>query len=146
MQTILLIRHAKAKDRQEWTKADHLRPLTKDGERQAKAIADELGDSAIASIRSSPAVRCVQTVEPLAVRTRVKLSVVDALNEGSTIALPGSDEHGLHVYCAHGDNIPALLKDLGVEVKECQKASIWMLKRDDAGAITDVSYVEPPPG
>lgn len=144
MQTILLIRHAKSKDREKWSGPDHLRPLTAAGRRQAKAIADELGESKIKVIRSSPAKRCVETVEPLTQASGVKVKIDKALMEGSPIRLPDADDAGLHVLCAHGDNIPALLKDLGIKCEGCSKASIWMLKRDDDGEITDVTYVEPP--
>src|SRR5262245_12076775 len=109
MQTILLVRHAKAKDRTKWTGPDHLRPLTAAGHKQAEAIAEELGGSKIKVIRTSPSVRCVQTVEPLANACGVKVKIDDALKEGSSIALPDADDSGLHVLCAHGDNIPALL-------------------------------------
>jgi 8-oxo-dGTP diphosphatase len=144
MQTILLIRHAKAKDREKWSGPDHLRPLTAAGRRQAQAIAHELGESKIKNIRSSPAVRCMQTVEPLTAASGVKTRIDNALMEGSPITLPDADDAGLHILCAHGDNIPALLEDLEIEWKKCSKASIWMLKRDDDGAITDVTYIEPP--
>lgn len=143
MQTILLIRHATAMDRSKWDQEDHLRPLTKQGHKQAEAIATELGDAAIAQIRSSPAVRCVQTVEPLAKRAKIELKIDKKLMEGGAIALPAASQHGLHIYCAHGDNIPALLDSLGIEWDECKKGSIYMLKRDDKGAITDVVYVKP---
>jgi 8-oxo-(d)GTP phosphatase len=143
MQTILLIRHADAKNREKWTQPDHLRPLTASGKRQAQAIADELATSDIKQIRTSPAIRCVQTVEPLAARTKLKLRIDDALMEGSNFQLPDEAANGLHIYCAHGDNIPALLDDLGIEWKECQKGSIWLIKRDGAGEITEVAYVPP---
>jgi broad specificity phosphatase PhoE len=144
MQTILLIRHAKAKDREKWTGPDDQRPLTAAGHKQAEAIAEELGGSRIKVIRTSPSVRCVQTVEPLAHACGVKVRIDDTLKEGSRIDLPDPDEAGIHVLCAHADNIPALLEELDIEWKECRKASIWMLKRDDEGEITDVTYVEPP--
>lgn len=143
MQTILLIRHASALDRSKWDKEDHLRPLTKQGQRQAKAIANELGATAIVEIRSSPAVRCVQTVEPLAEKANIEVKIDKKLMEGGAISLPAKSRHGLHIYCAHGDNIPALLDSLGIEWDECKKGSIYMLKRDDEGEITDVVYVKP---
>lgn len=145
MQTILLIRHASAKDREKWSQEDQLRPLTPAGHRQAQAIAEELAQVKIKQIRSSPAVRCVQTVEPLASRAKLKMHIDQKLMEGSEFPLPHTSEHGLHIYCAHGDNIPALLADLGIECDQCKKGSIWMIKRDDAGEITEVSYVQPPP-
>src|SRR5688500_13857662 len=103
MQTILLIRHASALDRAKWKKADHLRPLNKRGQKQAAAIAEELGSGPIAQIRTSPAIRCVQTVEPLAARANVEVKLDDALMEGSDIKLPKASQSGLHIFCAHGD-------------------------------------------
>src|SRR5436190_23520672 len=75
MQTILLIRHASAKDREKWSQEDQLRPLTPAGHRQAQAIAEELAQVKIKQIRSSPAVRCVQTVEPLASRAKMTMQI-----------------------------------------------------------------------
>lgn len=143
MQTILLIRHADAKSRETWKQPDHLRPLNAKGKRQALAIADELATSDIRQIRTSPAIRCVQTVEPLAARAKLKLRVDDALMEGSTFELPDESANGLHIYCAHGDNIPALLDALHIDHENCQKGSIWLIKRDNAGDITEVAYVPP---
>ena len=93
MQTILLIRHATATDRKLWKEADHLRPLTKSGHRQAQAIAEELESVPIAQIRTSPALRCVQTVEPLATRAKIKMKVDKALMEGGEIKLPGKRQY-----------------------------------------------------
>lgn len=143
MQTILLIRHAKALDPNQWDQPDHLRPLTTAGMKQARAIADELGTTNIRSIRTSPAVRCVQTVQPLAEQAGVELEIDDTLMEGRLIHLPDAHSSGLHILCAHSDNILALLEHLNIDWQECRKGSIWMLKRDDAGDIVDVSYVPP---
>jgi phosphohistidine phosphatase SixA len=67
--TILLVRHASAGDRAEWDGEDRLRPLDARGRRQAEALVGQLAGFEIDRILSSPYVRCVQTVEPLA-RTR----------------------------------------------------------------------------
>lgn len=143
MQTILLIRHADAKNREKWSLPDQLRPLTAKGKRQAQAIADELGGNKIHQIRTSPALRCVQTVEPLAARAKIKLRLDEKLMEGSSFGLPDKSDHGLHIFCAHGDNIPALLDSLDIEHEDCQKGSIWLIKRDDKGKVTEVAYVPP---
>jgi 8-oxo-(d)GTP phosphatase len=142
MQTVLLIRHARATEREDWRGEDRLRPLTTAGRRQAVAIANELGESKIEQIRSSPALRCMETVQPLAQRAGVKMNVDDRLSEGSTIALPPKSRAGLHVLCAHGDNIPALLETLGINCHDCKKGSIWLLKRDGRGAIVETAYIE----
>jgi phosphohistidine phosphatase SixA len=63
---ILLIRHGSAGDPDEWEGDDRLRPLDKRGRRQAKELVDLLSDYELDRVFSSPAIRCVQTVEPLA--------------------------------------------------------------------------------
>ncbi len=64
---ILLIRHARAGDRDRWTGDDRLRPLDDKGRRQAEALVELLAGYEIDRIVSSPADRCIQTVEPLGV-------------------------------------------------------------------------------
>lgn len=144
MQIILVIRHARAEERESWAKADELRPLTRAGQAQALAIAKKWGGEGAKSIRSSPAVRCVQTVQPLADRVGVDVAIDPVLREGSKLTLPEPKQTGLHALCAHGDNIPWLLDDLGIDWKECKKGSIWMLKRDGKGRVVESSYLPPP--
>ncbi len=62
--TLLLIRHASAGDRDDWVGDDRLRPLDGRGRNQASRLPELLRDYEIARVLSSPAVRCVQTVEP----------------------------------------------------------------------------------
>jgi phosphohistidine phosphatase SixA len=63
---ILLIRHASAGDSDEWEGDDRLRPLDDRGRRQAAELVELLVGYDLDRIVSSPALRCVQTVEPLA--------------------------------------------------------------------------------
>lgn len=67
--TIELIPHCESTSPQGWTGDHDLRPLTETGVAQARALASALGtdaDHTIAAIYSSPALRCKQTVQPLA--------------------------------------------------------------------------------
>jgi 8-oxo-dGTP diphosphatase len=61
---LLVIRHARAGDRDDWRGDDRERPLDKRGRRQADALVEELEGYPISRILSSPYDRCVQTVEP----------------------------------------------------------------------------------
>ena len=49
MTAIHLIRHAKAKNRLEWSEPDELRPLTKRGRREASALAERLASEELAT-------------------------------------------------------------------------------------------------
>ena len=45
--------------------------------------------------------------------------------------------------CAHGDNIPWLLDELGIDWNgKCKKGSIWMIQRDGRGAVKEAKYVK----
>ena len=113
----VLVRHGSAGDRYEWAGDDRHRPLDKKGRRQAEKIAEALAQEDVRRVVSSPAVRCVQTVEPLAAAFGLEVELDDRLAEGgggSARALV--DETGV-VACTHGDVIYELL---GYGLKKAQ--------------------------
>ena len=63
---MILLRHAWAGHSSKWEGDDDERPLDERGVGQAKEVVDRLAPFTIDRIVSSPAIRCVQTVEPLA--------------------------------------------------------------------------------
>lgn len=150
-----LIRHAKAKNRLTWEEPDHLRPLTKRGRREADAIAARLGDEPLSQLVSSPFLRCLQTLEPLAVGLDLPIETTDALAEGSdgahaaelllTLAATGSI-----ACCTHGDvlvDVVALLAEAGIPLdgpRVAPVASTWVLAVDD-GRFVGARFVEQPP-
>jgi broad specificity phosphatase PhoE len=58
-----------------------LRPLDGRGRNQASRLPELLGDYEIARVLSSPAVRCVQTVEPLARARGLDIELREELGE-----------------------------------------------------------------
>ena len=155
MSTIHLIRHAKAKNRQTWEKPDHLRPLTKRGRREAQAIAARLGEEQLARLVSSPFVRCVQTLEPLAVALDLPIETTDALEEGADgesaadllLSLAGKDPIAC---CTHGDvvfEVVDLVARSGVSLdgpRAAPVASTWVLEVED-GRFAGGRFVDQPP-
>jgi 8-oxo-dGTP diphosphatase len=79
--TLLLIRHASAGDRDDWVGDDRPRPLDARGRKQASRLPELLGDYEITRVLSSPAVRCLQTVEPLARSRGLDIEVREELGE-----------------------------------------------------------------
>lgn len=150
---VYLVRHAKAADRDAWTEADELRPLTKRGRRQAEGLVRLLHGEVVRRIASSPHVRCVQTVRPLALDRQLPLELAEDLAEGTPLqrALTFLEQNGdtPAVFCSHGDVVPALvlgLAERGMALdgdREWKKGSIWMLERRE-GAFVRGSYVAPP--
>jgi len=150
--TIYLVRHAKAGSRSGWDGPDEQRPLSKNGRRQTAALTDELADSGVTRVITSPYLRCSQTVEPLAERLGIPLELSDALAEGAglTDALElvekYADEHT--VLCSHGDVIGDLLhhyEQLGITIDgdRLEKGSTWVLDFADDIILT-ARYISPP--
>ena len=82
MTTIYLIRHCKAAGQ------EPAAPLTEEGIRQSLRLAEALENRGIEKILSSPYVRAVRSVEPLAKRLGIGVGVDERLRER---ALSGSD-------------------------------------------------------
>lgn len=142
---IYLIRHGKAGDRAAWVEDDALRPLSRKGRDQAEALVGMFAELPVDRIVSSPSVRCVQTVRPLALARSVAVEEHRALSEGvppdEALALVRG-QGGATVFSSHGDVIPAVigtLADHGMELRDepaWRKGSVWMLARE-GGLFTD---------
>ncbi len=151
---LYLVRHAKAGNRSEWDGDDSTRPLTGKGRRQAIVIGARLAEHASGSLLSSPFIRCVQTLEPLATLLGTAVVVDDRLAEGTgfdgALDLLTTIPDG-SVLCSHGDVIPetidALIRRgcLIVGEPEWRKGSVWQLQRGDDGVIREAT-ASPPPG
>src|SRR5688572_19762287 len=81
--TVYLVRHAVAVGRSDWKGDDSLRPLTKRGERQASGLVELLAGADVQRVLSSPAVRCRETVEPLASKIGLSVQPTEVLAEGA---------------------------------------------------------------
>jgi 8-oxo-(d)GTP phosphatase len=78
---VLVIRHASAGDPEDWEGDDRLRPLDANGFEQARRLVDLLDGYQISRVLSSPAVRCLQTVEPLEHARGLAVEVAEELAE-----------------------------------------------------------------
>ena len=149
-----LVRHAKAGDRTTWTEDDRLRPLSKKGRRQAERLVQAFREREIGRIVSSPYVRCVQTVRPLALDRGLTIATDEALAEGAppaeALELLDRVADAATVLCSHGDVIPMLVEHLqhnGTELQDggdWKKGSVWVLERAADGSVIRSRY-EPPP-
>ena len=139
MSTVHLIRHAKAKSRVEWTEPDELRPLTKRGRREAEALAERLRHEPLAQLVSSPFVRCVQTLEPLAVAIDLSIETTELLSEGGEASgvvelLLSLAREGPIACCTHGDVLFDVVRSVassGVPLDgpyDVPVASAWILE------------------
>lgn len=148
---LYLVRHAEALSA--GAEPDHLRPLTEAGWRQARALAWLLVDEPVGRLLSSPALRCRQTLVPLALDRGLGIEPHPSLAEGSPLTnalrLLQQVAHLPAVLCSHADVIQELilhLDGLGVVLDEPQwpKGSTWIIDMA-AGAPVRALYL-PPPG
>lgn len=103
---LILVRHGRAGERDEWDADDSERPLDDRGREQARELVSRLARFGIDEIHTSPYVRCVQTVEPLAAARdlepllRRELTEERQATDGAQLlrALAGRDV----VVCGHG--------------------------------------------
>lgn len=113
---MILLRHADAGER--GTRGDDtLRPLSELGRRQAKSIGARLAEHGVRRILSSPAVRCVETVAPLADEMGIEVEITPALAEGAPpepIARLLGEGDGV-VVCSHGDVLADLVGHLAAQ-------------------------------
>jgi broad specificity phosphatase PhoE len=137
--TLYLVRHAKAGSRRDWGGPDPERPLSGKGRRQAEGIVDLLADRPVRRVLSSPYVRCVQTVEPLADKLGLPVEDAPALGEDASlteaVALLRHLAGTTAVLCTHGDLIPPILDTLAADDGlplppdyPFAKGSIWELE------------------
>jgi exopolyphosphatase / guanosine-5'-triphosphate,3'-diphosphate pyrophosphatase len=155
---LFLVRHARAQKRSKWTEADELRPLDERGERQARGIQELLRDVPLRRVCSSPALRCRQTVDGLAVEHVLELETDARLGEDSKGRVQAAEalrllsERGRDpvVVCAGRSLIHELLQVLGVSRDaatelRCQKGSVWVVDRR-GGKVVRAEYVAPREG
>ena len=155
MTTVYLIRHAKAKNRVKWREPDRLRPLTKAGLEQAKALPALYEGQPITRLFTSPYVRCVQTLEPLAAVRGLPLELAEELGEGAPVGealelMLALAQDGPAAVCTHADVMMDAVEELltaGVRLNgplEFKKAATWVLEVEGK-MFTSGRYLPPPP-
>jgi len=154
--TVYLVRHVVARSRGHWDGDDELRPPTVKGERQATGLAEQLRDAPIRRLLSSPALRCVESLAPLAKKLGLRIEKTDALQEGAPIDQAYdllnkvARKKGDTVLCAHGDLIPGLVDAVArdgakTDPPQWAKGSTWKLDWD-GHHFTSARYVPPQSG
>lgn len=147
---VYVVRHAKARDRENYLGKDDSRPLSGAGRKQSKAIAKGF-EGSVDAVLSSPAVRCRETVAPLAAVRGLEVGERQWLAEGTPgrraleMMLVAAEGLSGLVVCSHGDVIWDLLDhlaDMGVELDSpaaAPKASTWELVVADQ-SITEAHF------
>ena len=85
---LVVLRHAKAMERKNWSKKDSARPLNARGRRQAKLLVPVLEAYGVRSLVTSPSTRCVATLEPYAEAGRLGIKKHTVLSEEEGVDHP----------------------------------------------------------
>lgn len=120
---LVLLRHGKAVSRGDWSGADAGRPLAARGVKQAAALVPTVRAWAPKRIVSSPAVRCVTTVAPLAVATKLEVKRDAGISQDAWEA--GDEEvrrvvgkrvrvGKTAVICSHGPVLPEIVREIAL--------------------------------
>lgn len=157
--TLYLIRHANAGSRRGWDADDLDRPLSQRGRDQVDHLMAVLDGSLGADVQvwSSPALRCVQTVQPVAAAHGTEVVTRPELGEGLdagralSLLLDAAGDADV-VACSHGDIIPramGLLVADGLHIdgdegpSMCKKGSMWAIEVANGRGVTARHH---PPG
>lgn len=155
---LVVLRHAGAGERAKWGRPDVLRPLDDSGTEQASLLAELLAAFGPTRLLSSPAVRCTQTVEPLAERLGLPVEQAPEVAEdgydaeAATELLLGLVASGpAAVVCTHGpvvnDLLERTLAGLGLPPTgspQVPKGAAWVLHVDASGAVAALERLPAP--
>lgn len=150
---ILLVRHAHAGVRGTWPGDDLDRELDERGRHEAREVLALWAGAPIDAVHSSRAVRCVETVRPLAEKLGLDVQECPQLLEGAAPAttlswlesLPGEAV----IACSHGDVIGGVLERLaerGTPLEgglDWPKGSTWELQADDGLVVHGTLHLPP---
>jgi 8-oxo-dGTP diphosphatase len=149
---VYLVRHAHAGSKKHWQGSDQARPLSAQGRKEALGLLEQLGDRPVGRLLSSPAERCLQTVEPLAGRVGHPVETSEVLGVDGTgpgvLELLTSPALEDAVLCTHGEVIGNVFDELqaaGIELTDpprWPKGSTWILELGGR-TIWKGSYLEP---
>ena len=155
---LILLRHAKALPRLDWEGDDADRPLDPYGQRQAKRLLANVSPYQIAEIHSSDAMRCLETVEPLARSLQLNIVISEELGEyrhardskTSLAYVQDVIEEGVAaIICSHNPILPNLMSKLigkknfkNLE-RNLNPGEAWVLHHRD-GEIVAVDWLAGP--
>ncbi len=156
---LTIVRHAHAGARSVWDGPDELRPLDELGAAQAAALAPQLAAlGPVGRLVSSPTLRCVQTLRPLAGLLGVPIGTWAALaphgGASELRAILGHPAFDDAILCTHGEVLRPLLRTLrprgfgrhGVHPRGRRvlaKGSAWCLTIEADGTVSSFEHLPP---
>lgn len=152
----LIVRHAKAMDRKNWSGRDRARPITARGRKQARMLIPLLEAFAVTKVYASTSTRCVQTLQPYARRRDLDVQGWALLSEevgaanlrdvgklmrrlAKEVAATGTPT----AVCGHRPVLPTMLESLGITNRMMQTAATAIVHLDPQGEAVAVEFHRP---
>ena len=152
----LVVRHAKAMDRKNWSKRDGLRPVTTRGRKQSRRLVPLLDAFGVRSLASSTSTRCVQTLSPYAREAGLDVRGLDLLSEEAGEQDPSGVQELTRrlardavasgtptAVCGHRPVLPDMLEALGVPNRPMQTAAALIIHLDARARAVATEFHRP---
>lgn len=160
LDTLLLVRHAKAGSRSRYRGDDRLRPLDAEGRAQADALSVMLPAFGTTEIHSADRTRCEQTVAPTAQALGVPIISEPALSEEAfrddpvaaqrrIVDLAANSGAIVRTVCSQGKVIPPLMEwwstrdGVSLPPARNRKASVWVVSTYQ-GKLVAADHIDSP--
>jgi 8-oxo-dGTP diphosphatase len=153
---LVLVRHAKAINRKDWAGSDAARPLRPRGRVQSRRLMPLLAAYGVEQLYSSPWQRCVGTLQPYSLHTKIPTVRLPILNEdegsddpdGVGVAIDRLREETVvrrspAVICGHRPVLPHMLAALDLPVRPLATAECVVVHLTDTAEVHAVEYHRP---
>ncbi len=150
---LLLVRHAKAMLRKNWSGDDNKRHLTGRGRSQAKALYELLASYQVERLISSSARRCMETLAPYSKKSGIEIEPVDLLRELDGTTDPKAVTRYLTkiqrklsvatAVCGHRPVLPSMYEGLGLPSRKMVTAEVLVLHMARKGVLVHSEIIKP---
>ena len=150
---LLLVRHAKAMLRKDWSGVDQKRRLTGRGRKQAEGLIRLFDSFGVTQLHSSSARRCVDTLAPYAEAHHLRVHGIDLFTEEEGVTSPDKVAarmtrlarrlKGPTVVCGHRPVLPAMYAGLGLAPRAMVVGEALVAHIDAEGRILRWDILKP---
>lgn len=153
---LIIVRHAKAVNRKDWDGTDAERPVRPRGRVQSRRLVPLLTAYGVSQLFTSPWQRCISTLQPYALHTKITSTRLPILNEdegsddpaGVAAAMDAIREqtvvgHTPTVVCGHRPVLPHMLAALDLPTHPLSTAECVVLHLTDVAEVHAVEYHRP---
>ncbi len=153
---LVIVRHAKAMLRVNWTGRDRARTLNERGRRQSRLLVPLLEAFGVGRLASSTAVRCTKTLQPYAKAHRLEVEGWSTLTEEEGEKSPKAVltltkrlaheavESGIPLaICGHRPVLPLMLEALGIPARSLQPGAVIVAHLDPSATVLAVEIHKP---